>query len=125
MLPPAPGTFSITSGWPGPSAAPSTTMRGTTSEAPPGPKGTTSLTGLAGKVWACAASARARPRKSATLQNPRNGLEAANDSIMDPLARVVRALFQRLDFPDRRVVIVSHPARGRPSQVVADDTPDV
>src|SRR6266850_431280 len=62
MLPPAPGTFSIRIGWPSASPAPSATMRATTSEEPPGPKGTTNLSGLLGNVCACAIAAKARPK---------------------------------------------------------------
>src|SRR6266581_3845779 len=64
MLPPAPGTFSISIGWPSASPAPSATMRATTSEEPPGPKGTTNLSGLLGNVCACAIAAKARPSTS-------------------------------------------------------------
>src|SRR5438874_32201 len=77
MLPPAPGTFSISTGCPSASPAPSATMRATTSEEPPGPNGTTSLTGFPGNVCAWTAPASARPAVNAVRANGCGGRSGA------------------------------------------------
>src|SRR5262245_66577038 len=53
-MPPAPPTFSMTTGWPSTSASRLETMRASTSVPPPGGNGTTIVTGRAGQ--ACAAA---------------------------------------------------------------------
>ena len=70
MLPPAPGRFSITTGWPHFSDSFWPTMRASASEAPPGVCGTMMRTGLAGKVWARAAGALPKTVASASRAVP-------------------------------------------------------
>ncbi len=52
MVPPAPGLFAITTGWPSPLAMNSSTVRAAMSVPLPTLQGTTSFTGLLRKVWA-------------------------------------------------------------------------
>src|SRR5215211_6379597 len=54
MLPPAPPTFSMMTGWPSNGRMRSAMMRATTSVDPPGGNGTTSVMVRAGQVWPCA-----------------------------------------------------------------------
>ena len=51
-MPPAPGRFSITTGWPKPSAIFCATVRAVKSATPPAPNGTTMRKGLLGKFCA-------------------------------------------------------------------------
>src|SRR5437870_5270213 len=67
MVPPAPGRFSTTSGWPSAAASLSATGRAMVSVADPGVKGTMMRIGLAGKGCADAAQAAKRARLAARL----------------------------------------------------------
>src|SRR5262245_17930143 len=59
MLPPAPPTFSTTTGWPSGTRIASATSRAAVSVDPPGGNGTMSVTGRFGNDWAAAATAKA------------------------------------------------------------------
>src|SRR3954471_20008250 len=65
MVPPAPGRFSTSTGWPSAAASLSLTLRAMMSVALPGVNGTTMRTGFVGKVSAATFSAKnARTIKS-------------------------------------------------------------
>src|SRR5688572_4434029 len=82
MVPPAPGLFSTTTGWPSASDRPGATRRAVMSTFPPGAKGTMMRIGFAGK--ACAAASVARPAARAARAR-------LKDVLMKPLHCVVEA----------------------------------
>jgi len=78
MLPPAPGRFSITSGWPSVALTCGPMARRMASALPPGGKVTTTLIGLVGQAsWAragpCSASSAALPSAAHQARRVRMG----------------------------------------------------
>jgi hypothetical protein len=65
MLPPAPPTFSVTTGWPRLERIRSAMMRAMASVEPPGGNGTTSVICRDGKVCACALTTMAAATSAA------------------------------------------------------------
>ena len=76
MLPDAPVTFSITTGWPSDAFMPSATMRAMVSMAPPAGTGTTMVIGRDGKDCAKAESRQRQQRRGAC--GPLQELAASN-----------------------------------------------
>src|SRR5258708_32655064 len=69
IVPPGPGLFSTTSGWPLVSVSACASARARMSLTPAGGQGTMTLTGLAGYVWAVATVARAKSRVAKALRS--------------------------------------------------------
>src|SRR5258708_13150253 len=82
--PPAPLRFSITIGWPRPSATRFCIMRETMSRLPPGGNGTTQRIGLLGHSWAVAAEATKNNAKRMFFIFPLSFAHHAHKDVFDP-----------------------------------------
>src|SRR6185369_779620 len=102
MLPPAPPTFSITTGWPSVSRIRSAMMRAAESVEPPGGNGTIKVSGRDGKVCACAAAAAQTTMNSAVINLLITSLP--NVSAFLRLVYFGRALQRVFQFLQRKVL---------------------
>jgi hypothetical protein len=82
MRPPAPGWFSMMTGWPRIACMRSVTRRATASVEPPGGTGTMSLTVRSGKVWAGAGNAR-QVARAARIAAKRHGIRLYTSRIIE------------------------------------------
>src|SRR4051812_46923731 len=96
MLPPAPGRLSITNCWPRASDSFCPTRRASTSVVPPGAKGTSNRTGLAG--YACARTKLELASSARCSSNPSNRIplvDLQTDVLHDLGVLLVVALDER------------------------------
>src|SRR5262245_45992141 len=85
MVPPAPGLFSTSTGWPSRAESSLDTVRAITSVALPGVKATTRWTGLSGQVWAWTVLAAIEVSTSQTAASKRRIVSSRCFSFPDHL----------------------------------------